>query len=57
MAEKEKEQKNKHSLVQNEGENKNADKWWRNSRKELNLTQLTCMKHVLEVDEVASQFF
>ncbi|KAG7585999.1 hypothetical protein ISN45_Aa02g013480 [Arabidopsis thaliana x Arabidopsis arenosa] len=62
MAENEKEQRNKHSLVQNEKENKNAEKWWENFLKELNLTQLTCMKHVLEdlkkkVDEITSYVF
>ncbi|EFH63301.1 hypothetical protein ARALYDRAFT_894296 [Arabidopsis lyrata subsp. lyrata] len=62
MAENEKEQKNKHSLVQNERENKNAEKWWEKSPKELNLTQLTCLKHVLEdlkmkVDEITSYVF
>ncbi|EFH63300.1 predicted protein [Arabidopsis lyrata subsp. lyrata] len=62
MAEKEKEQRKKRSLVQNERENKNAEKWWEKSPKELKLTQLTCMKHVLEdlkkkVGEITSYVF
>lgn len=61
MAEKEKEQRKKEWLVQNEREIKNVEEWWTNSLKELNLTQLTSMKHALEdlkkeVNERASLF-
>ncbi|CAE5956272.1 unnamed protein product [Arabidopsis arenosa] len=61
MAEKEKEQRKKEWLVQNERENKKVEEWWTNSPKEHNLTQLTSMKRALEdlkkeVNERASQF-
>ncbi|AAF81311.1 Agamous-like MADS-box protein AGL28 [Arabidopsis thaliana] len=60
MAEKEKEQETKQSIVQNERENKDAEKWWRNSPTELNLAQSTSMKCDLEalkkeVDEKVAQ--
>lgn len=60
MAEKEKEQRNKATIAQNERLNKDPDNWWRNSPTELDLTRLTCLKRALEdlkreVDEVTSR--